>query len=222
MNLLKRLSLVFGVSAFAVLSAHANPLTSGQIVTVQEIAVSPNQIVTITSPINGVSTTVSVYAGVTKLLVDGVAYDSFCIDPFQYSSSGNQPYVVAELAAAPLPYFTMGAAEANTVAKLWALNYSPTMNASNAALLQIAIWEVIGGGHGFSVAGAWASSAQTLVNQATGSAVAPANLLALTNGAYQDYVVQNVPDGGATIALLGFGLLMLASARKWQVVRVRN
>jgi hypothetical protein len=222
MNALKKLTVVVGVLTVGMLSANANSLTVGQMVSVKETGVSPNQIVTITSPLNGVSTTVPVYAGVTKLLVDGTAYDAFCIDPFQYSSSSYQDYLVAKLANAPMPYFTMGTEEADLVSKLWAISYSSTMTAQNAAFLQIAIWEVVGEAHGFSVESTWLPGAKKLIADAQISTVAPANLLALTNGSYQDYVVQNVPDGGMTIALLGFGLLGLAGARKWQAVRVRN
>ena len=39
---------------------------------------------------------------------------------------------------------------------------------------------------------------------------ANANLVALSSTSYQDYVVQNVPDAGTTLVLLGLGLVAMA------------
>jgi hypothetical protein len=82
--------------------------------------------------------------------------------------------------------------------------------------LQIAIWEEVASGTGISFLLAPGQSdygASTMIAAALAAdsnGVAPVSLVALSNTTYQDYVVQNVPDSGMTLVLLGFGLASLA------------
>lgn len=196
----------------ATLSLKADQLTLGDAVQVKEVGVSPGKVVNITSSTLG---TLNVWAGVTNLLVDGIAFDSFCIDPFQYSSGAYQSYVVTDLAAAPQSPYTMGAAAAVDIKNLWALYYSTSITANAAAGLQIAIWEIVGGSN-FTVNGSDYGAAGMIASLASYSS-GGANLVALSSSTYQDYVVQNVPDSGTTLLLLGLGLVGLAVAgRRYQ------
>jgi VPDSG-CTERM motif len=204
MNQLTKLAIILGGSIAATISAQAGPYTIGQTVSVQETGVSPNEIVTINSSTLG---TVTVYAGITQLKVNGVVTNSFCIDPYQWSSGTSQPYIVTDLASAPVP--AMGSSAALLVNSLWADYYTQALtSASIAAGLQIAIWETVAGSN-FSVVGSdfGAAGMITYANAHAGNA----GLVALSNPTYQDYVVQNVPDAGTTLVLLGLGLVAMAA-----------
>jgi hypothetical protein len=196
------------IVALGAFMASQSYTTQATTVTVQELGVSPSQIanINVTGFYSG-----GAYAGIVKLSVDGVAMDGFCIDPFHFSSSSPLTYTILPLENAPKAPGTMGAAKAETISKLWAMAYSSTMSATAAAGLQIAIWETVGGAS-FSVSGS-DYGASTLLNNVATYAGAGANLIGLS-GSGQDYVVQNVPDGGATAMLLGLGFLGLAAFRK--------
>jgi hypothetical protein len=203
-------AVIVALGAFMACQGYTTQATS---VTVQELGVSPSQIanINVTGFYSG-----GAYAGIVKLSVDGVAMDGFCIDPFHFSSSSPLNYNIVPLAEAPKDYKTvqvggMGAAKAETISKLWAMAYSPTMSATAAAGLQIAIWETIGGAN-FSVSGNDFGAGALLADVPSYSG-AGANLVGLS-GPGQDYVVQSVPDGGATAMLLGLGFLGLAAFRK--------
>ncbi|HLH57354.1 MAG TPA: VPDSG-CTERM sorting domain-containing protein, partial [Verrucomicrobiae bacterium] len=140
------------------------------------------------------------------------------IDPFHFSSTTPLNYTVVSLANAPKqdPFSAtgMGGAEALTIERLWAAHYSSGMSADNAATLQLAIWDVVGGTD-FSTTSSLNSTAESWIStvNANGYNGAAADLVGLT-GSGQDYVVQNVPDGGTTILLLGsacFGVALLRS-----------
>jgi hypothetical protein len=218
MNRSTRLAIIFGISIGAAVSAWAGPYNIGSTVNVAETGNTPAEGVWINS---GTLGTWDVYAGITELSVNGVMTYSFCIDPYQWSSSSTLPYTVASLASAPFENPTtigMGSNAALIISNLWAENYSPTMSASTAAGLQIAIWETIAAAPGmpsFSLVNpATQSYGVTGMINAAKAAVAAgnpgANLVALSSNGYQDYVVQNVPDSGMTLVLLGFGLAALA------------
>ena len=181
-------------------------------VTVQEVGVDPYKVVNISVPD---FYTGGAYAGVVKLKVNGVAMDGFCIDPFHFSSSSALVFDVVPLANAPKPFNgisrAMGTTGADTISKLWAMAYSSTMTAAQAAGLQIAIWKVVGGNQ-FSISGD-DYGATTLLSQVQNYTGPVANLIGLT-GPGQDYVVQNVPETGATIILLALGMLGLGIVRK--------
>jgi hypothetical protein len=198
-----------GVSLLTVLSSKANS------VTVQELGVSPCEIVNITSSTLG---TANVYAGINNLLVNGVATPSFCIDPFHWSASGSQAYNTEALSLSPKnPGGPMGTGKATEIEQLWAKYYSASISPQNAAGLQVAIWEVVGSTtptdpNYFKVNGSdyGASLMLTWVNNNPGAATA--NLLAVT-GPGQDYVIP-VPDGGTTLMLLGEALCGLFIIRR--------
>lgn len=216
MNRSTRLVIILGISIGAAVSAWAGPYTIGTNVNVTETGNSPAEAVLINSPTLS-SSTLDVYAGLTQLNVNGVVTESFCIDPYQWSSSSQQTYNVASLGSAPSPTGGMGATEALIISNLWAENYQAALgSASIAAGLQIAIWEAVAKGTGisFSLAQTNDWGASTMLANATAAAklsnVAPVSLVALSNATYQDYVVQNVPDSGMTLVLLGFGLASLA------------
>jgi hypothetical protein len=179
-------------------------------VTVQEVGVGPNEVVEMTSSTLG---THWVYAGIIDLKVNGVATDSFCIDPFHWSISGPQAYNTETLGSGPKsPGGPMGAATALKIEQLWAQFYSHTMSNQNAAGLQIAIWELVGGvnfqlnsspDYGAGDMLAWVNSHPDAT---------AANLIAVT-GPGQDYVIPNVPDAAQTALLLGLAATVLFVAR---------
>jgi len=112
----------------------------------------------------------------------------------------------------------MGSDAALIISNLWAENYQAALgdDPGSAAGLQIAIWEEVASGTGISFLLAPGQSdygASTMIAAALAAdsnGVAPVSLVALSNTTYQDYVVQNVPDSGMTLVLLGFGLASLA------------
>ena len=134
-----------------------------------------------------------VAAGIKSLNVDGVAMDGFCIDPFTRALSSSQGYKFAPLTQAPEAPWTLSSTKAVEITDLWAMFYSPNMTAKNAAGLQLAIWEIVGGSS-FQVIGKDYHASQMLA--ALQSHTGPgANLIALT-GPGQDYVVQTPPGQG--------------------------
>ncbi len=193
---------------------HVSSLRGNQ-VTVQELSVSPAEAVTVsvTNFYTG-----GVLAGVNKLLVGNTPMDGFCIDPFHFSSTSPLLYNVVPLSLAPKAPGTMNAAQATEISKLWAMSYNPTMTAPNAAGLQIAIWEVVGGSQ-FAISGS-DYGASALLQSLTAYTGAGSDLVALT-GPGQDYVVQRTnalrtPDQGSTLALLGIGVAALFAASRMQ------
>lgn len=196
-----------------------------QAVTVQELTVNPTEIVNISTTIyptggSPYSWTGNVYAGVNKLLVDGVAMDGFCIDPFHFSANSSL-YSFTPLTNAPKsPGGPMGLNEATLIERLWASYYSPSMSAADAAGLQIAIWDVVGGttfqlnGFDYGASGFLAYVTDTSAYTYSGTR---AHLVGLT-GPGQDYVVPGVPDGGSTAGMLGLTFVLISMAR-WGSMR---
>lgn len=183
-------------------------------ITVSDLGVVPYEIVTVNC--TGIGT-VSVYAGVVNLVVDGTAMNGFCIDPFHFSLPSSTGYSYVSLNNAPKGN-PMGALNAMYIQRLWGSYYSPTMNAATAAGLQIAIWELVGGANFSLVSGSdyGASGMLSAVESATYSG-SSADLIGLT-GPGQDYAIESggrsVPDGGPTLALLGGALSILGLLRK--------
>ncbi len=206
MNRFTKQIISVGIALGATVAARATPFTLGQTVQVQEVGLGPHETATITSSTLGTLTT---GVGLLKLMVDGTAFNAFCIDPYQFSSSATQQYTVAALATAPVP--AMGAAAALTVDKLWADFFATALtNPTVAAGLQIAIWETVAGSN-FSVTGSDFGAAGMIASANAQTGVA--NLLALASARFQDYVIQQpptVPDGGSTVVLLGSALILLA------------
>jgi hypothetical protein len=189
-----------------------------QAITVKELRVDPNKIVNITTIIYGPSPphpwTGNVYAGVNKLLVDGVPMDGFCIDPFHFSLGSSDGYSFVPLTSAPKFPGTMTAWDATLIGRLWGSYYSPTMTAADAAGLQIAIWEIVGGSS-FQLNGAdYGAGGFLAYVSASGYSGPRAHLIGLT-GPGQDYVVAAIPDGGTTLGMLGLAFILVSIARWW-------
>ena len=207
---------LFAASALAVL---------GTPVTVQELGIGANEVVNITSSNLGGD----VYAGVVKLSVNGTLTDSFCIDPWHWSS-GNTSYDLIPLVNDSKPPEHIDAATALQIEQLWTLYYTPSISPQDAAGLQIAIWDLVAASAAKYLGGTatqaslfhvngydWGAS--EMINTLPTNTI-PADLAAVTSlvdGKVldgQDYVVPGVPDGGATLVLLGSGLLALMGIRR--------
>jgi len=198
------------IFAAAVYQASATP------VTVQDLGPGQHEVVTMTSSTLG---THSVYAGIIHLTVNGVATDGFCIDPFHWSVTGSQQYNSEALANAPKsPVNGMGAASALEIEQLWGHFYSHTMSAQDAAGLQIAIWEIVGGVN-FHLNSAFDYGASSMLQWVNSNPNAYAASLLAVTGPGQDYVIPSsephnrVPDGGQTAMLLGSGIAALGLMR---------
>lgn len=202
------------VSLFGCISSYATP------VTVEEVGIGAHKTVTMTSSTLG---TWTVYAGVLDLLVNGVPTEGFCIDPFHWSITGPQPYEEVALNSAPKPPGPMGADAATKVQQIWAQYYHAGISDSEAAALQIAIWEIVDAAIStatFSISGNdyGASAILAWVNNPANADAVTANVVGLT-GPGQDYGIQRVPDSASTVALLGLaGAAFLLVRRKFSLV----
>jgi len=188
------------------------------------------------------------YAGIVDLTVvaNGVTtnVDGFCIDPWHYSVSYATSDNLEPLASAPKPPGPMSAAAAIQIEQLWAqymtTSYALSSNSSTAdewaAALQLEIWQTVANSittpgvsyslssitnHFSGEASAITSDESAMAVFLTGHPNAPtANLAALSGEYGQDYVIQTVPDGGATGALLGLACLGLLAWSKRQANRL--
>ena len=110
----------------------------------------------------------------------------------------------------------MGALAALKIEQLWQQYYTSGISNVTAAALQIKIWQlvdqVVNNGTFLLISidsdSAGVMSAMTQMDSflTDHPDAAAANLVAVT-GAGQDYVIQKVPDGGATALLLGLVLV---------------
>ncbi len=188
-------------------------------VTVEEVGIGSHETVEILSSTLGDQW---VYAGPVNLLVNGVAIQGFCIDPFHWSIGGPQSYTAEPLASGPkAPVNGMGAAKALEIEQLWGQYYSASMSDETAAGLQIAIWDIVGDSN-FQLKSGIDYGAGDMLNWVAGNKDAPVVSLIAVTGPGQDYVIPNnpsipnltnVPDGGQTVALLGMGLAGIALLR---------
>lgn len=164
-------------------------------VTVQENGSGPSKLVTISSSTLG--NNIQTDAGVLNLLLNGKAVFGFCIDPWHWSDSAPETYTTASLSGTTKATGTMDSGTALKIEQLWAHYYSPTITNTNAAGLQIAIWQLVSASISASTHGTtWfrlnssndygAASFISWVN--SNSTAVAANLTALS-GAGQDYVV---------------------------------
>jgi hypothetical protein len=184
-------------------------------VTVQEVSVGPNEVVSINSSTLG---NLSVYAGEINLLVNGKPTDSFCIDPWHLAISGPQKYNETSLANSPTATGMIGPATAKQIEQLWDKYYSPAMSNETAAGLQIAIWELeapttfsltSGNDYGAALDIAWVES-HPGAPTADLDAVDPIGPNRFDYSG-QAYVIPwgGVPDNGFTVGLIGIGLLAM-------------
>ncbi len=196
-----------GASLLGAISLYATP------VTVKEVGVGANKVVNITSSTLG---TVNVYAGVIKLMVDGVPTDAFCIDPWHFSTNATMAYETRALAAAPKPPGPMGAATAVKIEQLWQKYYTPAITNTTAAALQIAIWKLVDSAvaNAFFSLNGYDYGASNMISWVNSHPSAPAADLIGLSGPGQDYVVKRVSDSGASVALLGLSFLGLVALRK--------
>lgn len=163
-------------------------------------------------------------AGVMNLTVDGMPYDAFCIDLYHFASSSSLLYTIDPLADSPKAG-SMGPDKAAFIQEMWAYGYANALTGdSQAAAFQLAIWGVAQGSisNGVStpdwtwLTGGDLAGALALINWANQNAGPLANVVGLnqyfaagTNGtSAQSYAIElPVPDGGATIVLLGGALI---------------
>ena len=204
------LAIIFGaLLTLTAQAASANP------VTVQNTGTSPGVILNVS--ISGFYTG-GVYVGVENLLVDGVLYQGFCIDLHRFASSSSLEYTIDPLASSPLHGPAIGETTANLIKEMWAQYYAGALtDANTAAGLQLAIWSVIMGVDDWT----WLNSADhygadEMIAWANTHDGPLADLVALnrTDGSSQSYAIQGVPDGGATVMLLGGALMALGVLRR--------
>ncbi|MGI9087760.1 MAG: hypothetical protein ACR2HH_08495 [Chthoniobacterales bacterium] len=207
------------MSHLALLASLVGAAIPAQAILVQEVGITPYHVVNIS--VTGINTPSGTYtgpvlAGINQLLVDGLATNAFCIDPFHFSLSSSTGYSFTSLALAPKPPGTMGADKALLISRLWGMAYSPSMTASQAAGFQIALWEIVGGSN-FSLLG-FDYGAGALLTQVT-TYTGPMAILTALTGPGQDYVIRDpnrqaaVPETGSTLALLAFGTTGLVVVR---------
>ncbi len=138
---MKKLVLCGLLALAAVMPVVAAP-TIGDSVIVQYTNVDPRVTVRIYTPDN--PTGMDVYAGVYNLKVDGVVTPSFCIDVADNSTTAAVTYGVVNLWEAPDGTAgPMSAAKAADLSKLLSAYWKDTMTATEAAGLQLAIWEIV-------------------------------------------------------------------------------
>ena len=205
----------------AILAVALAGASSASAVIVTFDGVNPEEVVTLQVTGGSAFGPGGVYAGIYNLTVDGVATPSFCIDVAR--ESGNfSDYSYVALSSAPLsPVGPMGSDHAIAIEKLWAAYYSPSMNAQNAAALQVAIWESLGNntlGYTVTLSGndPVTAEAATMLASITGL-TGLADLRGLVSPTGQNYVVP-VPEPTTMIAgallLLPFGASTLRILRK--------
>ncbi|MGA9777692.1 MAG: hypothetical protein WBS33_05425 [Verrucomicrobiia bacterium] len=199
-------------------------------------APNPSQIVDlVVTPAAGSSVPAfsgDVYAGIYNETIDGVFTPSFCIDVAHDVTVGEEftDYSYAALPDAPdTPAGPMGAGIAIDIEKLWAQYYTAAQSDSSgvmAAALQVAIWEVEGGGQllgngnpGYTVTASGNDSVTTETASMLASLsglTAEADLEAIVSPDGQSYVVA-VPEVSTVIA--GALLLLPFAACTFKIVR---
>jgi hypothetical protein len=128
----------------------------------------------------------------------------------------------------------MGAEKADFIKEMWAYGYANALlSGNNAAAFQVAIWGVLQGGIAGGTATpnwGWLVSAPSAVTTGADGLIAWANThsgpLANVVGlndivpvgsdsrGFQAYAISSVPDGGATLMLLGGALIGLGALRR--------
>ena len=155
--------------------------------------------------------------------VNGVATPAFCID-VQRDSGTSSDYYYNDLVNSPLAVAgPMGATAAANVEKLWAANYSSALgDNTQAAALQLAIWETVAtGAGGYTVAIGGSSAIDIAVNNAANAMLTnlgntQADLVGLVSTTLQGYVVA-VPE--TTTMLAGVLLLLPLGVSTLRILR---
>jgi len=224
--MIKRIIFIAVMSAFVAVPAMADLIGTAN---VQHTGVSPRIDMTIWGRgYQGLGVQTGVYhQAITNSTVGGLADWGFCIE-MQYSTGSNPVYNVLTLDQAPIDQGPggnpMGVTKADYIRELWAIvDPSPTMTAVQAAAMQAAIWEIVYEDSGlpwnvstyneddtmnsFKVAGDGAVIAQanTWLDQLNGMGPL-ANLVALSNDLYQDYVVQVPVPAAVLLGMLGLSV----------------
>jgi hypothetical protein len=152
----------------------------------------------------------------------------FCIE-MQYSTASFAPYTLVDLASAPKPdgpeSSPMGATKADYIRELWARHIGDTNTDNGAAAFQAAVWEIVyedklawnvltadltSSTSSFKIdnvgvgttANTWLAD---LLNNPGGAKAD--NLVALSSGSYQDYLVEVPAPGAIILGLMGLGMI---------------
>jgi hypothetical protein len=226
----------FAIITAASVATVTSPARAGYQVTSTFDTVSPGEVVTLHSSLlpGGQE---SGWAGIYNFknasgYLTG-SYQSFCIDISQdIFSNQTATFDVNNLSSAPVPGAAMGTLKANLLSELWYKDRALVTNNSTAAAFQIAIWEIInetttdGNGNlvlnissgNFYVTASDGATLTTAQNWLKGIDItgngSKANLVALTNSTYQDYVVEAVPVPSSLVLAL-LGAIMLLTLRAW-------
>jgi hypothetical protein len=143
--------------------------------------------------------------------------DAFCIDIIDNPAGSFTPYDVSPLAEVPdAAAGPMGEEKAIDLAELLYVNWTTTLNASQAAAIQAAVWEIVNEDSGaysvndgnFLLTGAMADAANTLLVNLTGEGQIDyrSYFVGLTNANLQDFVVKVPLPGAVLLGMFGLGV----------------
>ena len=163
-------------------------------------------------------------AGTYNILIDGLPYGSFCMDPQQRAKTSVLPYQVVELWNAPVND-PLGYSKAQVLANVLS-QWSPGMTDTDRAGMQLAVWEVVAENSdtynlqngSFQAYSWWGNGAISAGNNFLSSSSIGniSDYLAVGNGCFQDYVICNpvaVPVPSALL-LAGMGVFVAGRLRK--------
>ena len=127
---------------------------SNHAISVQEMGAGAGENVNISSSTLG--SNLCVDASLLNLQVNGASAAGFCIDPWHWSIEGSAlAYNWEILANGPKTPAGMGATVALQIEQLWNQYYTPSISNTNAAGLQIAIWDLVSASVSAATGGAY-------------------------------------------------------------------